>query len=38
MLKKMNMTPINGIEEVNIFKDSGEVIHITNPKSTQSIV
>ena len=38
MLKKMNMTPINGIEEVNIFKESGEVIHITNPKSNHSII
>jgi nascent polypeptide-associated complex subunit beta len=33
MLKKMNMTPINGIEEVNIFRETGEVIHITSPKS-----
>lgn len=27
------MTNINGVEEVNIFKDDGSVIHITQPKS-----
>ena len=33
VLKKMNLNTLNGIEEVNIFKNNGEVIHITNPKS-----
>lgn len=28
------MNPLNGIEEVNIFKDDGAVIHIRQPKST----
>ncbi len=29
----MGMSPLNGFEEVNIFKNDGEVIHITTPKS-----
>lgn len=29
----MGLQPLNGIEEVNIFKDNGEVLHITTPKS-----
>lgn len=29
----MSMNPINGVEEVNIFKDDGAVIHIRQPKS-----
>ncbi len=33
VLKKMSMTNINGVEEVNIFKDDGSVIHISQPKS-----
>lgn len=37
MLKKMNMTPINGIMEVNMFKETGEVIHITSPKIQASV-
>jgi len=36
VLKKMNMTPLNGIEEVNIFRGD-EVIHITQPKIQASI-
>merc|ERR1711908_38758 len=31
-LKKLNINPIPGIEEVNMFKDDGSVIHFTNPK------
>jgi hypothetical protein len=27
------MTNINAVEEVNIFKNDGTVIHIVNPKS-----
>lgn len=30
----MSMTAINGVEEVNIFKEDGAVIHIVQPKST----
>jgi hypothetical protein len=33
VLKKMSMTNITGVEEVNIFKNDGTVIHITGPKS-----
>jgi hypothetical protein len=29
----MSMTNITGVEEVNIFKNDGTVIHITGPKS-----
>jgi nascent polypeptide-associated complex subunit beta len=32
VLKKMSLQPLNGFEEVNIFKNDGEVIHITTPK------
>ncbi|KAI9831529.1 MAG: Nascent polypeptide-associated complex subunit beta [Phylliscum demangeonii] len=31
-LKKLNAQPIQGIEEVNMFKDDGNVIHFSNPK------
>merc|ERR1712230_320204 len=31
-LKKLSINPIPGIEEVNMFKDDGSVIHFTNPK------
>lgn len=33
VLKKMSLTDIKGVEEVNIFKNDGTVIHITAPKS-----
>lgn len=32
------MNAINGVEEVNIFKDDGAVIHIRQPKSTSRLV
>eukprot|EP00300_Choanocystis_sp_HF-7_P024316 c2573_g1_i1.p1 GENE.c2573_g1_i1~~c2573_g1_i1.p1 ORF type:complete len:176 (+),score=34.71 c2573_g1_i1:71-529(+) len=31
-LKRLNVNTIPGIEEVNLFKDNGTVIHFTNPK------
>ena len=31
-LKKMNVQPIQAIEEVNMFKDDGNVIHFAAPK------
>merc|ERR1711970_805979 len=31
-LKKLSINPIPGIEEVNMFRDDGSVIHFTNPK------
>ena len=37
-LKKLNCQPIGSIEEVNMFKDNGEVIHFTNPKGVQSLL
>ena len=37
VLKKMQMQPLNGIEEVNIFKSDGNVIHIKQPKIQASI-
>ncbi len=33
VLKKMALTDIKGVEEVNIFKNDGTVIHISTPKS-----
>ena len=33
VLKKMALTNLNGVEEVNIFKKDGNVIHISTPKS-----
>ncbi|KAI5809878.1 nascent polypeptide-associated complex subunit beta [Peziza echinospora] len=31
-LKKLNVQPIQGIEEVNMFKEDGNVIHFSAPK------
>ena len=31
-LKKMNVQPIQAIEEVNMFKEDGNVIHFSGPK------
>lgn len=31
-LKRLGVNNIPGIEEVNLFKDDGNVIHFTNPK------
>lgn len=31
-LKKLNVQPISGIEEVNMFKTDGTVIHFAAPK------
>jgi len=35
-LKKLNVQPIQGIEEVNMFKTDGNVIHFSAPKGTIS--
>lgn len=32
VLKKMNVQPIQAIEEVNMFKSDGNVIHFSAPK------
>ncbi|KAK0553426.1 Nascent polypeptide-associated complex subunit beta [Tilletia horrida] len=31
-LKKLNVQPLSGIEEVNMFKDDGNVLHFQAPK------
>ena len=36
-LKKLGVTNIPAIEEVNLFKDNGQVIHFNNPKVQASI-
>jgi hypothetical protein len=36
-LKKLAANNIQGIEEVNMFKDTGEVIHFANPKVQASL-
>ncbi|KAK5108814.1 Nascent polypeptide-associated complex subunit beta [Meristemomyces frigidus] len=36
-LKKMNVQPITGIEEVNMFKSDGNVIHFSAPKVHASV-
>lgn len=36
-LKKLNVQMIGGIEEVNMFKANGHVIHFTSPKVHASI-
>lgn len=36
-LKKLNVQPIQAIEEVNMFKEDGQVIHFTAPKGKSPI-
>jgi nascent polypeptide-associated complex subunit beta len=36
-LKKLGVQAIQGIDEVNMFRDSGEVIHFVNPKVQASL-
>ncbi|KAI9889958.1 MAG: Nascent polypeptide-associated complex subunit beta [Vezdaea aestivalis] len=36
-LKKLNVQPIQAIEEVNMFKDDGSVLHFSAPKGTFSL-
>ena len=31
-LKKLNVQPMAGVEEVNMFQDDGNVVHFTAPK------
>ena len=35
-LKKLNVQPITGVEEVNMFREDGNVLHFTAPKGTSS--
>ena len=37
-LKKLNVQPIQAIEEVNMFKTDGNVIHFSAPKGTHAPV
>jgi nascent polypeptide-associated complex subunit beta len=37
-LKKMNVQPITQIEEVNMFKSDGNVIHFSAPKGMPNAV
>lgn len=34
-LKKLNVAPFQGVEEVNMFNDDGSVLHFSAPKSAQ---
>lgn len=31
-LKKLNVQPVAGVEEVNMFREDGNVLHFTAPK------
>jgi nascent polypeptide-associated complex subunit beta len=33
-LKKLNVQPIPGVEEVNMFQEDGNVLHFTAPKGS----
>ena len=33
-LKKLNVQPIPGVEEVNMFREDGNVLHFSTPKGT----
>ncbi|KAI4092891.1 MAG: hypothetical protein LQ348_001692 [Seirophora lacunosa] len=37
-LKKLNVQPIQAIEEVNMFKEDGNVIHFAAPKGTGGLL
>lgn len=37
VLKKINISPIAGIEEANMIKNDGTVIHFNNPKVQASL-
>lgn len=37
-LKKLNVQPITGIEEVNMFQSDGNVLHFTAPKGTSDVL
>jgi len=35
-LKKLGVQPITGVEEVNMFKDDGNVLHFANPRAVHA--
>jgi nascent polypeptide-associated complex subunit beta len=37
-LKRLGVAPVQGIEEVNLFKDDGNVIHFANPKGNNNLI
>lgn len=37
-LKKLNVQPIPGVEEVNMFREDGNVLHFSTPKGTFRII
>jgi hypothetical protein len=36
-LKKLNVQPIPGVEEVNMFREDGNVLHFTAPKGQSHV-
>jgi len=37
-LKKLNVQPIAGVEEVNMFREDGNVLHFTAPKGKRLLL
>lgn len=37
-LKKLNVQPIPGVEEVNMFREDGNVLHFTAPKGVHDFL
>ena len=37
-LKKLNVQPITGVEEVNMFREDGNVLHFASPKRASYIL
>lgn len=37
-LKKLNVQPIPGVEEVNMFREDGNVLHFSAPKGPYHLV
>lgn len=37
-LKKLNVQPIQGVEEVNMFREDSNVLHFTAPKGTPAFL
>ena len=37
-LKKLNVQPISGIEEVNMFREDGNVLHFNAPKGQFKVI
>lgn len=37
-LKKLQVEPVSGIEEVNMFKEDGNVLHFSAPKGKFSLI